>query len=92
MGGAFRRVDDRDRRILRPAEGPPRAERLEHCLRQRDLASQRRVHRVLEQLIVQQAVATDRMKVRLCVNQDAVVAGCDVAVDLLEARTVKRIG
>ena len=68
--------------------GQPKArrgvKRLQHRLGQRDLAAQRRVHRILKQLVVQQTVAANRMKVRLCINQNAVVSGCDVAVDLLE--------
>ena len=59
-------------------------QRGQHALRQHDLAPQRRVHRVLEQLVIQQAVAADSMKIRLSVDQYAVVPRGDIAVHLLK--------
>ncbi len=90
--GAFRRIDDWDRRLLRPAKSSPGVQRLQNRLCDGNLAPKRWMHRVLKQLVIQKAMATDRMKVRLCVNKNAVVSRCDFAVDLLEVgQTAHRI-
>ena len=81
---AFGRVDDRDGRIRGPTKRPLGAKRDQDRLRQRDLPAQRRVHRVLKELVVQQTVTADRMKVGLPVNQDAAMSRGHVTVDLLE--------
>ena len=52
----------------------PRAWRPQDGLSQRDLASQRRMHRVLKEVVAEQAVPADRMKIGLAVDQDAAVA------------------
>ena len=68
-----------------------RVERDQDRLCQRDLPAQRRVHRVLKKLIVEQTVAADRMKVSLPVNQDAAMPRGHVTVNLLErARATHR--
>ena len=55
-------------------------------LRQRNLAPERRVHCVVEQVFVQQSVSTDRVEVRLTVDQNASVPIGHFAIDSLERR------
>ncbi len=50
------------------------------------------MHCVLEQLVVQQSMASNRMKVRLHVDQNAAMVGGDVAIDRLKlGRAAHRI-
>ena len=84
MRDALGRINDRNDRILGPTKGPPGAKCDKDRLRQCDLPAQRRVHGILKELVVQQAVAADRMKVRLPVNQNAAVPPGHVAVNLLK--------
>jgi len=67
-----------------------RLQALEDRLRQRDLAPQRRVHGVVEQVVVQEAVRTDCVEQGLAINQDAVMRGGYIAVRLLEAAVSPR--
>jgi len=74
LGGTTGRIDDRRRPVAGPAEGAPGLERMQDRLRQRDLSPQRRMHCILKEFVVQETMTADRMKVRLPVDKNAVVA------------------
>ena len=86
MRRASGRIDDPRCRIGWPTKRSSRSNRVQHRLRQRDLSTKRRMHRILEQFVVEQAVAADVVEVRLTVDEDAVVPRGHLTVDLLERR------
>ena len=65
---------------------------MQHGLRQRDLTTQRRVHRVVEKMLVEQPVVADGMEIRLAVDQDAVVPVGDLAIDARWKSVGQRMG
>ena len=69
-----------------------RAQLMEHGLGQRDLAAERRMHSVVEQMLVEQTVVADGMEIRLAVDQDATKFVGHLVIDLLEfGRAAHRI-
>jgi len=84
VGGTTGRIDDQRRPVTGPAQGAPRLEGVQDCLCQGDLSPERRMHRILKEFVVQETAPSDCMKVRLPVDQNAVVARSHIAIDRLK--------
>src|SRR5437868_15460974 len=75
------RINDRHGRRLGPANRLTVAKGQKHPLRQGKLAAQRRVDTIVEQMIVKETVDANFMKIRLSVDQRAVMSGGHLAVN-----------
>ena len=70
----------------RPVKGSPRGERIQDSLGERDMARERRMHRINEQVIAQKSMRPDGVEQGLTIDQDAVVLCGDLAEGVLERR------
>jgi len=77
-------IDGRQGNPLGPAERLASEESFHNRLRQCDMAAHRRVHRVIEKVVVQKAVLADFVEQFLAVNQDAIVPTSHDAVGVLK--------
>lgn len=84
MPGALAGVDHRRGNGSRPAEGPVIVDCLENGLGQRDLPAERRVQSVVKQVIVQQPVVADLVKVLLSIDQWALMTSGNRSINVLE--------
>lgn len=81
---ALGRVDRRIGTAGRPAQLGAGAKLVDDGLGQRDVAPERRVHRVVEKLVIEKAVRAEGVEECLAVDEHRAVPRGDLAVDVLE--------